>query len=130
MLVMGFDYGSQKTGVAIGNTLTNTARAIKTITGTQEHRILEIEKCIFEWKPSLLLVGIPLHNGAEQKMSIRCRRFARTLQNRFNMQVILADEQFSSSEARRITSSPHIIDATAAAIVVQAWLVDQVTVNR
>jgi putative Holliday junction resolvase len=71
------------------------------------------------------VVGEPFHpDGAEHDMTLRARRFANQLHGRFNLPVTLVDERYSSAviPAKR----GEVIDAKAAAIILQQYLDDHV----
>jgi putative holliday junction resolvase len=65
--ILAFDYGEKRIGVAVGNTVTQTAEPLKIIQEpNQDKRFKAIEQLIDEWQPQLLVVGLPKHpDGAE-----------------------------------------------------------------
>ncbi len=133
--VLGFDVGSRLTGVAVGNAITASARALTTIPMRNgEPDWLRLDPLRQEWLPDTLIVGLPLHlDGSEQAASRAARRFAAQLHARYSLPVELIDERHSSREAaerfaaaravglkrRRDATS---IDAIAAAVIVERWL--------
>lgn len=118
--VLGFDFGVQRIGVAVGNSVTRQASPLKIITATaNEAKFAEIAKLIHEWQASLCVVGIPRHpDGTAHEMTARCSRFANQLQGRLNVAVALVDERYSSAvlEQKR---GVHIDDQAAALILQQ-----------
>lgn len=133
--VFGFDVGSKLTGVAIGNTLTASARALATIPVRDETPDWERLDALYrEWQPESLVIGLPLTlDGAEQPASRRARRFAAQLQERYGVPVVLIDERHSSQEAaQRFAAARSMglkrrrdavnIDAEAAAVILERWL--------
>jgi putative Holliday junction resolvase len=123
--VLAFDYGTQKIGVALGNTVTGTARALTTLRGSSEAvRMEAIAGLVAEWGPALLVVGRPLHaDGTAHAMTKRAGDFGRALQRRFGLPVIEADERYTTQLAGiegRTTGRDR--DAEAARIILQAWL--------
>ncbi|MCG2583463.1 Holliday junction resolvase RuvX [Massilia sp. TS11] len=123
-IVLGFDFGIKRIGIASGNTLSRQATPLKVIDAADNAtRFNEIGKLIAEWGPARLVVGLPLHpDGAEHEMTARARRFANQLHGRFTLPVVLVDERYSSAviPARR---GQHI-DAEAASIILQQYLDD------
>ena len=123
-IVLGFDFGLKRIGIALGNTLTGHAQPLSVIQAADNAtRFGEIERLITEWRPARLVVGEPRHpDGTGHEMTARCRRFANQLGGRFNLPVILVDERYSSAVigARR----GEIIDAKAAAIILQQYFDD------
>jgi putative holliday junction resolvase len=127
--VIAFDFGTRRIGVAIGEMMLATARPLTTISAeANEARFTAIAKLIEEWRPVKLVVGLPLSlDGAAHEMTERCRRFARQLEGRFRLPVILVDERLTSTAAdenlreqgRDWRSRKSAIDAEAAAILLQ-----------
>ena len=100
--IVAFDFGTKSIGVAIGQEVTGTARALtsfKAQDGTPDWQ--KIEKLLKEWLPDLVVVGLPLNmDGTEQPLTARARKFANRLHGRFGVQVELHDERLSTVEAR------------------------------
>lgn len=122
--ILGFDFGEKKIGVAIGNTLTQHARALEIIYGEmREPRFARIQALLAEWGPSMVVVGLALaSDGEEQPASARCRRFANQLHGRFGIPVVLIDERGSSMEAQELLGNHADDDAQAAAVILQRYL--------
>lgn len=99
--LLGFDYGSKKIGVAVGQELTGSATPLKTLrnsNGDPDWRA--IGELIEQWRPAALVVGIPLNmDGSEQPMTAAARRFLRRLEGRYGLPVYAADERLSSIAA-------------------------------
>ena len=129
--VLGFDFGTRRIGVAVGEAMLKSARALTTIaTEANAARFDAISKLIAEWQPRCLVVGLPLAlDGSEHEMTARCRRFANQLHGRFGLPVELADERLSSVSAESALRSrghdlrrhKEAIDAEAAAIILQSY---------
>ncbi len=128
-LVLGFDFGIKRIGIAMGNTLTGQAQPLAVVKAIDNAtRFAQIGALIDEWRPALLVVGEPRHpDGAEHDMTLRSRRFANQLHGRFNLPVTLVDERYSSAviPSRR----GDIIDAKAASIILQQYFDDHVHHN-
>jgi putative Holliday junction resolvase len=130
-VVLGFDFGTQRIGVAVGATMLRNARALTTISAAANAARFEaISRLITEWQPARLVVGLPLAlDGSEHEMTARCRRFAQQLNGRFKLPVVLADERLSSAEAegrlradgRDLRRNKPAIDAEAAAVILQSY---------
>jgi putative Holliday junction resolvase len=134
---LGFDVGSRIIGVAVGNTITTSARALTTAQvrdGNIEWNVIDaLHK---SWLPDTLVVGLPLTlDGAEQPASRGARRFAAQLRERYGVPVVLVDERHSSQEAARrfaharsagLKRRRHAdgIDAEAAAVILEHWLLE------
>ena len=99
--VMALDFGEQRIGVAVGNTLLCIAHPLQTInTEVTERRFADIAALMREWQPIMVLVGLPCYmDGREHEISRLSRRFARRLQGRLGIKVAMWDERLSSVAA-------------------------------
>ena len=118
-VVLGFDFGTRRIGVAIGNRLTGHARPLTTIDASEDARWKALNALIDEWQPVALVVGIPRHPDATpHAMTTRCERFARQLEGRYRLSVAHVDERYSSA----VVAHDADVDAAAAALILQQWL--------
>ena len=116
-VVLAFDFGARRIGVAIGNTVTREARPLAVIDAPAAARWSRIAALIDEWQPTQLVVGIARHpDGAPHAMTERCERFARQLEGRYRRAVARVDERYSSAVVRGGA------DDAAAAVILQQWL--------
>lgn len=120
-VVLAFDFGTRRIGVAIGNTLTRSARPLASVQAQGGALWTSIEKQITEWAPMQIVVGIPRHpDGAAHEMTARAEKFARQLEGRFRLPVARVDERFSTTAA----ADADDVDAAAAAVILQQWFAD------
>ena len=119
-VVVGFDFGEKRIGVALGNTLTREARPYKILDSrTNDVRWKGVQRVIDEWAPVALFVGLPPHpDGTAHEMTQRCERFARQLEGRFHLPVYRVDERYSSAV---VESEADFIDDEAACIILQQF---------
>ncbi|MBL4794982.1 MAG: Holliday junction resolvase RuvX [Pseudomonadales bacterium] len=125
--VLGFDYGTTKIGIAVGQSFTGTANPltiIKAKNGIPNWQT--IEQLANEWEPDAFIVGWPINmDGTESEMSVRARKFANRLNGRFHRPSFLMDERLSSFEAAQILGPEAVakgpIDSMAAALIVESW---------
>ena len=100
--VLGFDYGTKSIGIAIGQQLTASARpliSIKAVDGIPKWE--EIAAIITEWKPDLIVVGLPLNmDGTEQEITLRAKKFGNRLNGRFGVKVVTQDERLTTADAK------------------------------
>ena len=131
MQILAFDFGLKQIGVATGNAKLEIASensVLKANDGNPNwHQVAEL---IAEWKPALVLIGLPLNmDGTESELSERSRKFARKLEGRFNIKYEMIDERLSSFEAKeRSREEGHQgdykkapVDALAAKILIEQW---------
>lgn len=132
-VLLAFDFGEKRIGVATGNTLTGAAQPLGTVAETTtDGRFARIGALIREWQPARLVVGRPLHpDGAAHEVTARAERFARQLEGRFGLPVSLVDERYSSVAAQaRLRAQGRGArgwaaqgdDAMAAAIILEQYL--------
>jgi putative Holliday junction resolvase len=134
-LILAFDYGTRRIGIAAGDTLTRTARGLKTLDSGTQLPWAAIAKLIADYSPAKLLVGLPYNmDGSETTLTPVVRQFAKDLEQRFRLLVTLVDERQSSREAerqlrdaraaglkrRRVTHGD--VDMTAAKVLLERWL--------
>ena len=108
--VLAFDFGERRIGIAVGEHLINSANPLTTIDNeSNEVRFATITQLINEWQPKLLVVGLPLSlDGSETEVTQLCKKFARRLNGRFNLPVIMIDERYSSTEASQLLNETGI----------------------
>lgn len=128
---LAFDYGLKQIGIAVGQTLTNSANPLTVIKARDgQPNWSEIEKIILEWAPQLLLVGLPLNmDGTESEFCLRARKFARRLDGRFGLETKMVDERLTTREAKsrdgnRNSYRDDPIDNLAAQIILESWMND------
>lgn len=129
--LLAFDYGTKNIGAACGQTISrsaNTLPPLKAKDGIPEWSM--IEKLLAEWKPDLVLVGLPLHmDDSEGELAVRARKFANRLHGRFGVKVELMDERLTSFAAkgevmerggsRDYKNNP--VDSIAARLIMESW---------
>ena len=108
-LILALDYGVKKMGMALGNSLTETARAFDILAMNNGQpdwdNLLGIIKV---WGVAKVVVGLPLNmDGSSSMLSKRAHKFARRLAHRIMEQhlhviVSLCDERLTSVAAREI----------------------------
>lgn len=103
---LGFDYGSRKIGIAVGQTLTQTARDLDTVSVKGSTPDWDrITHHVRTWQPVALVVGVPLDSdGLETAMTKRAKKFGRTLSDRYNLPVHWINEYLTSEAARQALS--------------------------
>jgi putative Holliday junction resolvase len=134
-VVLAFDYGERRIGVAVGQTSLGTASPAGVLAAHGRPDWPAIERCVREWGPTRLLVGVPYNmNGTETVLTAACRAFAAELAHRSSLPVELVDERLPSSaatselrEARRSGARSRRvrredIDANAARLILESWL--------
>lgn len=121
--VMAFDYGTRRVGVAVGNSVTGTGQALKTIAAPNSDSLFkEVENLLKEWQPQRLVVGKPLHpDGAEHEMTLKAVRFGNQLQGRFQLEVEWVDERYTSAVLEGAAQMQDNLDAHSAALLLEQY---------
>jgi len=129
--VLAFDFGEKRIGVAVGETILKVAHPLTTINAEEnEVKFTQIGSIVQEWRPSLLVVGLPLHmDGEAHLLTQLSKKFAQRLEGRFNLPVIMVDERLSSAEATQNLNAAGIkgikqkamLDAVAAQSILQSY---------
>ena len=116
--VLAFDFGLKRIGVAVGEPELGTAHPLPAVSG-----FLEIQKLVIEWKPTRLVVGLPVREAGEHPLAKRVERFARQLEGRFHLPVARVDERFTSVEAEsRLRGVKNkAIDSVAAQLILEQY---------
>jgi putative Holliday junction resolvase len=134
-IVLAFDFGQRRIGVAGGETVSRRATHPRTRPGRPHGVPWEaIDAVIREWRPGVLVVGLPYNvDDSESAAAARARSFAGALAARYALPVELVDERYSSMEAldrlkqarasglrkRRVAKSD--VDAGAARVILERW---------
>jgi putative pre-16S rRNA nuclease len=128
--LLGFDFGLQRIGVAVGQELTGTAKALATVRSRNGKPDWDmITELIRTWQPDALVVGLPLHaDGSESGFTRSVKRFIGQIEDRYKLPVHPMDERLSShAAAQREGEGNHElksrgIDAVAAKEILVSWL--------
>jgi putative Holliday junction resolvase len=132
-IVLAFDFGTRRIGVAVGNTVTRTAQPLTTIDAPDDDgRLAAIAKLVTQWQPAMLVVGVPVHaDGAAHTMTRRALRFSRELGDRFGLPVHGADERHTTQLAQSALAAAAagrkgraVRDEIAAQLILQGWFDD------
>jgi putative Holliday junction resolvase len=134
---LGFDAGTHRLGVAVGESLTGSARPLSVVRCRDgQPDWSAVMQLVEQWRPSALVVGRPLHDdGSASHSTGLSDRFARRLAGRSGLPVHRIDERLSSREAGwRLQQSGHGrrerrgtpgLDAVAAQVILETWFSEQ-----
>lgn len=129
--LLAFDFGEKRIGIAVGETMLKVAHPLTTIEAEENDiKFTKIANIIQEWRPSLLVVGLPSHmDGVSHALTQLSKKFAQRLEGRFNLPVKMIDERLSSVEAAQNLhlagikgiKQKEMLDAVAAQIILQSY---------
>ena len=122
-IIMGFDFGLKRIGVAVGQKVTQTASGLTVVQACDGIPRWEyLDKIVLDWQPEKFIVGLPLNmDGSKSEMSQKAHKFSRRMSSRYNIQREMFDERLTSFEAREHEEKTHI-DAIAARLILESWL--------
>ena len=136
-IILAFDFGTRRIGVASGDTLTRTARTLTALQCSPEVPWARIDRIVEEYRPQQFIVGLPYNmDGTPTLLTKASRRFAVELKSRYARTVVLIDERLSSREAseqlrdarsrgmKRRRTTREDIDMVAARILLERWFDD------
>ena len=138
-IVLAFDFGQRRIGVACGDTVSRTAAPQGAVpVGEGGPRWEAIDTLVREWQPDLAVVGLPYNvDGSDSAMTRAARDFAAEFERRFRLQVVLVDERYSSREAAALLKSAREsglrrrrvvkadVDAAAACVILERWFTEE-----
>lgn len=135
IVLLAFDYGARRIGVAVGQTTTGTASPLGTLSAESGPDWQAVMRLLRDWGPQRLLVGLPCNmDDSDTVLTETCRGFAAELERRTGLPVELVDERLTSvaatdelREARRSGAlgrrvSRGDVDANAARLILETWL--------
>ena len=129
--IMAFDFGTQKMGMAVGQSLIESANPLALFPmkdGIPNWD--ELLKIVKNYQPGLFLVGLPLNmDDSESELSTRARKFARRLRHQTNIETLMVDERLTTREARdeldhyqaQGRGKKLSADSIAAALLIESW---------
>jgi putative pre-16S rRNA nuclease len=135
-ILVAFDFGLRRIGIATANQQTRTASPLTTVRVDREPPWRDLDRIIDDWRPAQLVVGVPEGDGAAG-IARRARAFATALGERYGLPVATVDETLSSAAAeselaekrrsgylrRRVGKGG--VDRVAACLIAEQWMNEQ-----
>lgn len=142
MRVLGLDFGSKTTGVAVSDALGYTAQGVETIVRKEENKLRKtcsrIEELIKEYQIEKIVLGYPKNmNDTVGERAEKTLEFKEMLERRTGLPVILWDERLTTVAAEEILiesgvrreNRKAVIDKIAACIILQGYM-ESLSVKR
>ncbi len=135
-LLVAFDFGLRRIGIATANRTTRTASPLTTLRVDGDPLWRELDRIIDDWRPAQLVVGVPEGAGVEA-VARRARAFAAELAKRYELPVATVDETLTSaaaeSELAETRRSGYLrrrvgkggVDRVAACLIAEQWMSQQ-----
>ncbi len=132
-ILLAFDFGLKRIGIASGNFLTRTASPVTTLNARSTILWKDIDRLLDEWRPKILVVGLPSGDG-ERAIAKQVNAFVAALQARYGVAVVTVDEALTShaaqSELKEVRRSGYLrrrvgkgrIDTHAACLIAEQWM--------
>ena len=133
-IILAFDFGLRRIGVAVGQDITGSASPIGVVANRDDgidHNA--IATLIKEWQPTGIVVGMPSHaDGSASEMQKPVEQFIDELK-RYGLAIATVDERYTSVEAEQVLKdaraagsrgriSREMIDAAAAVFIAERYL--------
>ncbi len=131
---MGVDFGLRKIGIAIGQSITQTATPLTRVYAKNgEPDWNEFDRLVKQWQPEAFVVGKPIDmDGTPCDIYEAVQGFCEKLTARFQKPCFQMDERLSSFEAGQHIAAqqrPHkkaierrkVIDSIAAKLILESW---------
>ena len=132
MRYLCIDLGDKRTGLAVGDDITDIVTPLEVVTATtEEQRLTAVGNAITEHEPGELVLGLPLNmDDTEGPAAKKTRAFASLLEKRFSLTVHLADERLTSDAVEKQMGPMELTrgkkkerrDALAAALILRDFL--------
>lgn len=135
MRIMGLDFGSRTTGVAVSDPLGITAQGVETIVRKDKNKLRQtcarIEELIKEYEIEEIVLGYPKNmNNTAGERAEKTEVFKAMLERRTGKPVILWDERLTTIAAERVLmesgvrreNRKAVVDKIAAVLILQGYL--------
>jgi len=135
-IILAFDFGLRRLGVATANLQTHTASPLTTLAVDREPPWTDIDRLVADWHPGQFVVGVPEGDGAAA-IARHAKSFATALTERYGVPVATVDETLTSVAAhaelaegrrsgylrRRVGKGR--VDRLAACLIAEQWMNEQ-----
>ncbi len=127
---IGIDYGSRRTGIAIGDTESRMAAPFERFENLSDSELMNAIAALIQREGiRLIICGLPLNeNGSAGPQAMLTEKFAAALEKHVNLPVIRVDERLTSHDAESRLAGHFTrkqkrqrVDAIAAARILQDY---------
>ncbi len=132
MVILSVDYGDVRTGIAVCDKMEMLASPVTVITQSYAPKLIaEIEKIISQYKPELIVVGLPKNmDGTSGERAEKCKSFADALTEKTGIRTVMVDERLTTVSAHRALNVTNvrgdkrkgIVDAVSAVMILESYL--------
>ena len=122
MKLLGIDYGSKRVGIAVADTEANIAFP-KGVFPNDKFLFGEIKKLCEGYGTEKIILGESKDfKGKDNKIMEDIRMFKKMLESDLKIEVVYEPEYMTSTEALHLQEDTKMLDASAAAIILQSYL--------
>lgn len=132
MIILSVDYGDVRTGIAVCDKFEMLASPVCVITQRkQELLIEEIKKLTDQYKPELLVVGLPKNmDSSIGERAEKCSEFALKLSTETGIPYVMRDERLTTVTAHNALNVTNtrgkkrkaVVDQVAAVVILQDYI--------
>jgi len=132
--ILAIDFGLRRIGMAVGQSITASASPLGVVRNGEDGPDFDsLGNLIDEWRPSLIVVGLPVHaDGTPSNMTAHVEHFIQELQ-RYSLPIETIDERNTSTEAKAVLKNARaagsrgrikkeMIDSAAAVFIAERYL--------
>lgn len=132
--ILGIDYGTVRTGIALTDALGITAQGLETIVSNGNDKILlrRLAEIIEQYDIQKIVIGNPINmDGTTSERSEQTQLFIHKLKSRFNkIEIISEDERLTTVEAHKTmrtlninkNKKKDIVDTIAAVYILENYI--------
>jgi putative Holliday junction resolvase len=122
MRYMGIDFGTKRVGVAISDS-ENTFAIPHSVVGNTKTLMSDLNTIICENEVEIIVLGESKDfKGNDNTVMKKIRLFKESIENDLHKQVIFEPEFLTSHQAESIQGKHDLLDASAAALILQSYL--------
>lgn len=116
-VVLSLDYGTKKIGICIAETYTGQTKPLPIVKNDKSlHKSLDT--LVEEWKPNLLLIGVPPKMTEEFKLGLsQLKEFCL---NKYSLKAVDVNEDFTSQSLEK-SKKNDMKDSFSAELIFQDW---------
>ena len=132
MVILSVDYGDMRTGIAVCDKMEMLASPVTVITQSYAPKVVaEIEKIIGQYKPELIVVGLPKNmDGNLGERAEKCKAFADSITEKTGIKTVMWDERLTTVSAHRALNVTNVrgkkrkdvVDAVSAVMILESFL--------
>ncbi len=121
-MILGIDYGERRVGIALSDQSETLAFPHAVFPNTKT-LVDDVAALVHKENAGIVVLGYSLNlQGGDNPIMARVYEFKKELEGVIGVPVVFEQEWLSSQEASRFTGANDMIDASAAAVILQRFL--------